>query len=269
MKPLSTLIFACVVVAIGISQPAGAGDACTLIADAQTGKVLAETGSCDQRASPASSFKLALSLMGYDAGILIDAHNPAWPYKDEYKAAMPSWHITTDPTIWLEDSIVWYSQVLTKTLGPEKFQAYVDQFEYGNHDISGDAGRDNGLTNSWLSSSLQISPAEQVAFVRKMLAGKLPVSRQAVEMTKAIMPTFPAENEWTIFGKTGSGFQRGPDGKLDRNRQFGWFIGWATQNKRTVIFARLIRDDEKTEGSAGPRARAQLIDELPGLVGKK
>lgn len=245
---------------------AWAGPACTFIADAKSGEVIYQEGGCASRESPASTFKIALSLMGFDSGILVDAKTPAWPYKDEYRAMMESWKVTTDPTIWIEDSVVWYSQVLTKTMGLEKFRAYMESFGYGNGDISGDPGKDNGLTNAWLNSSLQISPVEEVVFIRRMLAGQLPVSKKALEATIAIMPAFPAADDWTLHGKTGTGVLRGADGKLDRNRQFGWFVGWAEKGERTVVFARLIRDDEKTDDRAGVRVRGQFIDELPKIL---
>ncbi len=259
-------VFAVVFVMALNIQTTQAGSACTIIVEAKSGEVLVQQGACGTRASPASTFKVALSLMGFDAGVLVDAHTPALPYKDEYKAAMESWRVTTDPTTWLEDSIVWYSQVLTKTLGPERFQKHVDGLNYGNRDLAGDAGRNNGLTNAWLSSSLQISPAEQVAFIRQMVAGRLPVSRQAVEQTMAIMPSFPATDDWTVHGKTGSGLQRGADGKLNRDLQFGWFVGWATMGKRTVVFATLVQDSEKIDDRAGIRVRGELIEALPALL---
>jgi beta-lactamase class D len=40
---------------------------CTVLADAG-GKILIEEGACGQRVTPASTFKIALSLMGYDSG---------------------------------------------------------------------------------------------------------------------------------------------------------------------------------------------------------
>ncbi len=45
-------------------------------------------------------------------------------------------------------------------------------------------GKNNGLTNAWLSSSLEISPEEQIAFLQKLAADQLPVSLKAQEMTK-------------------------------------------------------------------------------------
>lgn len=242
---------------------ASAAPACTLITDVQSGEVLVQEGPCGNRVTAASTFKIALSLIGYETRYLKDARTPALPYKDEYRAMMESWKITTDPIIWMEDSVVWYSQVMTQALGLETLQGFVDRFSYGNRDLSG------GLTKAWLSGSLQISPAEQVAFVRKMLTGKLPVSPRAVAETRAIIPTFDAADGWTIWGKTGSGLETGADGKLDPNRQDGWFVGWATRGKQTIVFAYLVRDDVKAEDRAGVRARGQFVDALPKLMAKR
>ncbi|KJW02328.1 penicillin binding transpeptidase domain protein [Rickettsia endosymbiont of Ixodes pacificus] len=87
----------------------------------------------------------------------------------------------------MKTSCVWYSQVITKELGIEKFRDYVTKFDYGNRDISGDKGKNNGLTNAGLSSSLEISPEEQLAFLQKLAENKLPVSVKAQEMTKNIL----------------------------------------------------------------------------------
>ena len=46
---------------------------CTAIADAGTGKILMQQGDCSGRVTPASTFKIAISLMGYDSGFLKDA----------------------------------------------------------------------------------------------------------------------------------------------------------------------------------------------------
>ncbi|MBL8645187.1 MAG: class D beta-lactamase [Rhodospirillaceae bacterium] len=249
-----------------LALPAMAGPGCTIIVDAKSGEVLVQDGPCGTRESPASTFKIALSLMGYDSGALVDARTPARPYKDEYRAMMESWKVTTDPTIWMEDSVVWYSQVLTREMGSEKFADYVARFNYGNGDISGDPGRNNGLTNAWLGSSLLISPAEEVGFIRRMLAGQLGVSKEAIAKTKAIMPSFPADDDWTVYGKTGSGLLRATPDYPKRDRQFGWFVGWATKGSRTIAFAALVRDDEKKDDRAGVRLRGQFIERLPALM---
>ena len=72
---------AATVVAAFFCLPACAHELCTLVADADTGQSLVHSGpACAERVTPASTFKIAISLMGYDAGILQDESRPAWPY---------------------------------------------------------------------------------------------------------------------------------------------------------------------------------------------
>ena len=252
-----------------------AGDAststrnCRLIVDAGTGKVILKQGPSGVRHSPCSTFKIPLALMGFDAGILKDEQTPAWDYLPEYNSNRKEEQARTDPTRWEKVSVVWYSQKLTTLLGKSAFQKYVDQFGYGNRDLSGDPGKDNGLTESWLISSLQISPEEQVAFLQRLLKQKLEVSERAYELTEKIIPQFPAEDGWTVTGKTGSGFQRKEDGTLDRKKHVGWFVGWATKGDRRVVFAELLLDETPHNDYGGPRCREALIQALPGIMRKE
>jgi beta-lactamase class D len=242
-------------------------DTCTVITELDTGRVLKQEGDCERRSSPASTFKIPLSLMGYDAGILREEEKPALPYKPEYKSWNEAWKKTTTPRSWLRDSVLWYSLVLTGELGAERFGRYVDAFDYGNRDVRGDKGKNNGLTRAWLSaSSLQISPIEQIDFLGKLLKRELPVSRKAHDMTLAIMPDFPLPDGWTAYGKTGTGFQPMRDGSFDRSRQFGWFVGWAQKGERKILFTRLIRDERKESSVASFRARDSLLAELPAVL---
>jgi beta-lactamase class D len=64
------------------SAVAHATPSCTAVADAKSSAVLIKEGNWSQCATPASTFKIALSLMGYDAGILIDGHSPALPFRE-------------------------------------------------------------------------------------------------------------------------------------------------------------------------------------------
>ncbi|WP_342362370.1 class D beta-lactamase [Terrarubrum flagellatum] len=252
---------------LGLAGAAVAAPVCTLIADAGSGEILSRSGEqCGTPTSPASTFKVALALMGFDSGVLVDANAPAWPYREDYATWNASWKKTTDPTIWMRDSVVWYSQVLTRTLGAEKFRHYVNKFKYGNRDISGNPGRDDGLTRAWLSSSLKITPEQQIIFLTKLWNRQLPVSSEAVDKTFAVMPRFPLADGWKAYGKTGSGFQEGANGGVDRTKQFGWFIGWAIKGDRSILFARLIKDDGPDESPAGVRARDGMLADLPGLL---
>ena len=70
--------------AFSVSPVAQAATICTAIANAASGTVVLQEGNCVDRVTPASTFKIALSLMGYDAGYLKDQHAPRLPYKQGY-----------------------------------------------------------------------------------------------------------------------------------------------------------------------------------------
>ncbi|CAN7628509.1 class D beta-lactamase [Mesorhizobium amorphae] len=234
---------------------------CTLVEDAVSGETLYRDGVCDQRFSPASTFKVPLALIGYDAGILSDEHTPSWDYRPEFNAVKRD-RKTVDPTIWERDSVLWYSREITSRLGGERFAGYVSKFGYGNMDVSGSAGKNDGLTHSWVNSSLEISPVEQTAFLRRMLAGKMTVSARAHQMAKAIIPSFRA-GDWVVQGKTGSTrLGSGGTGK----RSLGWFVGWAAKDGRRIVFARLVVDDKRTDMPKGLATRAGFLNDLPGLI---
>ncbi|GAB4070282.1 class D beta-lactamase [Ancylobacter sonchi] len=275
MRRRSTLAFsapmlaAVVLAASALALPARAATLCTVLADAATGKVLTQDGpGCEERVTPASTFKIPIALMGYDAGILTDAHAPSWPYKPGYPAWRKEWKADVDPTYWMKESVVWYSQEITRKLGMARFRAYVDGFGYGNRDVSGNTGKKDGLTESWLSTSLALSPKEQLGFLGRMLRGELPVSKRAVEMTGEITRVPTTANGWQVHGKTGMGFARDAKGQPVRGQPYGWFVGWATKDGRSVTFARLDRDAVRQETPTSWRARDAMLAELPGLLDK-
>lgn len=257
---------------IGIALAAASGQAaeahviCTIIADAASQKILLQQGSCEQRVTPASTFKIAISLMGFDAGVLKDEHSPSLPYQNGYVDwGGATWRQAQDPTSWIKYSVVWFSQQVTRSLGMPRFQQYVRDFQYGNVDVSGDNGKDNGLDRAWISSSLKISPLEQVVFLEKIVNRQLPVNQHAFDITGKITEIAGAPDGWTIHAKTGTGFPR-ENGVADESHGYGWFVGWATTDQRTLVFARLIQDEQKGQRPAGLTARDDFMAELPDLL---
>ncbi|MBD8565145.1 class D beta-lactamase [Oxalobacteraceae sp. CFBP 8763] len=244
-------------------QPALAwGDApetldCTLMLDAATGEVLVEEGRCDVRTTPVSIFNIAVSLMGFDAGILQDAHTPALPFKAGYVDWQPSWRATTDPTSWIRNSTVWYAQQVTSRLGERRVQDYVGRFDYGNQDLTG------GVDMAWIASSLQVSPREQAAFLRKVANRELPVSAHAFDMTAQLLRLPTLADGWQVYGKTGTA---SGDGAGDNRRALGWFVGWATKDGRTVVFARQTFGPRDPDRAAGPLLKERFLHALPGRL---
>ncbi len=240
-----------------------AGELCTLIIDAASGDTVLKTGQhCATRVTPASTFKLAISVMGFDSGVLSDAKNPSWPYQVGYPDwAGDAWRRDIDPADWMKVSVFWYSQQVLKQLGQARFEKYVEAFGYGNKDVSAVPVKASSSHGVWVMSSLQISPNEQVSFLRKFVNRQLPVSAHAYEMTATIARQDMHLDGWRIYGKTGTG-SPGQDNRYRADQAYGWYVGWATKGTQTLVFARLIQDEKAQKPNAGVRARDQLLEEL-------
>jgi beta-lactamase class D len=223
-------------------------------------------GECDKRYTPASTFKIAISLMGFDSGILVDETHPTWDFKSGYVDWLERWKQPHNPKLWLANSCVWYSQIITQKLGIKRFTEYTKLLNYGNQDTSGDKGMNNGLTNCWLSSSLSISPQEQINFLNQLVVNKLPVSIDAQEKTKNIMCQETLPSGWELYGKTGNGSQLDADGNKIKDRQVGWFVGFVRKGEKIITFVQLVADEDKQDTYASQRAKAALKDRISNVL---
>ena len=255
------ILFLCSII---LSANLAFADSCFIAKE--NSKVLKTEGDCDKRYAPMSTFKIPLSLMGFDSGILMDEMHPVWPFKEGYVDWRDAWKQNQTPKSWMKESCVWYSQVLTKKLGMKKFQEYVTKFDYGNNDLSGDKEQNNGLTNAWLSSSLKISAIEQIDFLQKMLAGKLPIKPHAIAMTKNILFVEELKNGWKFYSKTGMGSLLNADGTKNPDLYHGWFIGWIEKGDRRIIFSNHIEDDKKEDIGASQRAKLDAKERLTKII---
>jgi len=253
---------------LGIATSARAHTICTVVGDGSSGKILLQQGDCSSRTTPASTFKIAISLMGYDSGYLQDAHAPTLQFHDGYPDwGGAAWKQPTDTTRWIKYSVVWFSQQVTKSLGMERFANYTGKFGFGNADVKGDKRHPDGLTHAWIDSSLKISPLEQVAFLTKLVSRKLPVSGHAFVMTEQVTEVTKLDDGWDIHGKTGTGFPSNADGSDDETHGWGWFVGWARNAGKSLVFARLIQDDGVApKEPVGLRARDAFLSEFPSDI---
>lgn len=196
---------------------------------------------CSQRIAADSTFKIALSLMAFDQQLITQQTVFKWDGKHR---ALPQWNHNQTPHSWLKNSAIWVSQHLTPKLGLSKINQYLNTFHYGNCDFSGHPGKHDGLTHAWLSSSLKISANEQLHFLAALVDETLPISKQAMKNTKHNMRLQSLPNQSILYGKTGSGTTT--NGQHD-----GWFIGFVTQNNKTIIFITNVSYDNQYSKKAG------------------
>ncbi len=230
-----------------------------LLINGMTDEVIAELGpNINKQMSPCSTFKIALSLMGYDAGVLKDETNPIWDFYEGYDDWLEFWRAPQSPLSWMKYSCIWYSKVLSIELGLAKIQNYLISIEYGNQDASVGLVDPGPLDPFWVNSSIKISPKEQVAFIQKMIRAELPLSSHAIQMTKAILFKEKLSAGWKLFGKTGwSGSSITQDGKT---LEHSWFVGWIEKEDSFYPFAYLIRDKKINLDQRIPRVKQLLVE---------
>lgn len=201
----------------------------------------------DHRVAPCSTFKIANALISLETGVVSE------------EDSLRRWDGSAEPfEVWARDqdlgsairySVVWYFQGLAEQVGPERMQALLDRFDYGNRDISA------GQTRFWLNTSLKISPREQLRFLRHLYRLELPVAERHQRYVQKLLVQRSGEG-WELAGKTGSC-------KLDDGSGLGWFVGHVkAADGREVVFATHV---EAPEGATGTAARGVSIDVLRRL----
>ncbi len=246
----------------------------------QGNKIIKTIGKYGDRHAPFSTFKIALALMGFNEKILETKDSPKWAFKKEYEEKFKTnpifddytpelgnqrhWTQDHTPATFMKYSVVWFSHKITEILGEQKFQEYVSKLNYGNKDVSGTPGKNDSLLNSWLGTSLKISPRDQVDFLESLLANELPLSQEAQEKTKEIMNREEDWKGWRVYGKTGGG-----KGKT------GWFVGWIEkEGNQPIIFAQYLNLDDpnfnkeglSTQGSIGLIAKEVIKREILNIL---
>lgn len=243
-------------------------DGCFLLYNMQTGKFDKVIGEerCQKRFPACSTFKVALSVMAFDAGVLRDSEQVLkWDGQretglDQREVLYQDHNART----WLIHSVVWFSKRLTAMLGEEKIKKYLHDLHYGNEDISA------GISGAWLvppdstGPALRISAYEQAGFMTALWSGQLPVSPQAMAFTRENTYLEPSPKGSQLSGKTGSGFY-----KNDKRTRLGWFIGHVAAGGQEYIvvtnFTDLVPTDGSTYGGVTARAITKKVLEDQGL----
>jgi len=215
-------------------------------------------GNCEIRHAPCSTFKIAISLIGYDSGFLIDENEPLINYREGYVDTLDSWRKPQTPISWIKNSCIWYSQIILRNIGIEKFFQYLNLFNYGNA-ISDTLDKKNAIYDSWISSSLKISPREQIFFLKNFLENKFNLPNKSIVNTKNILHVADLENSWKLYGKTGS---CDIESQESQPIQSVWFVGWIEKNNRKIIFADYLEELESKDYYVSKSAKEDLLDNI-------
>lgn len=182
---------------------------------------------CTARSSPASTFKIVSSIVALESGVAPDPGlQIPW---DGQTRSFANWNHDMDMREAFAVSCLPYYQELVRRIGRERFAAPFARLDYGNGAMG------PTLDAFWLDGSLVISPVEQVAFLRRLEEGRLPITSRTRELVREVMIR-ERRGDAVLRGKTGWAMA----GTADER---GWFVGYVTHDDREVTYVavRLIR----------------------------
>ena len=202
---------------------------------------------CSVRTTPCSTFKVLNSLIALETGV---ATGPDFSLPwDGTRYPIEPWNHDQTLRSAISVSCLWYFQALAKRVDLERYQQILPKVGYGNGDVSG------GVTEFWLQSSLTISPDEQVEFLRRLHAHKLPFSDKNMDAVLDMLTL--SQTGKTIFrGKTGTagvGFE---------TATLGWFVGSVSTPSGDHIFATRITGGENPSGRTARKIAESILSTL-------
>jgi beta-lactamase class D len=164
---------------------------------------------CSRRMSPASTFKVFLSLAALESNVALDENLMiAW---NKIPTGKPEWDKDMTMREALKVSSEPYFKELAKKMGAVEMQKWLDTIRYGNKRIGQD------IESCWVNDTLLITPDEQVGFMKKLYFDKLPMSQSSQRIVRnMLLQEETAEHK--LYFKTGT--------KLNGNRSLVWLVGF-------------------------------------------
>ncbi len=174
-----------------------------------------------KRFTPASTFKIANSLIGLDTGAVKNV-DEVLPYGGKPQR-IKEWERDMGLREAIKMSNVPIYQELARRIGIERMREGVKKLGYGNMEIG------NVVDRFWLEGPLAISAVEQAEFLHRLVNGSLPISPDAVRAVKEIT-LLEKTDTYELHAKTG--WFVGPTPP-----EIGWWVGWIVKENKVCPFA--------------------------------
>lgn len=174
----------------------------------------------EKRFIPASTFKIANSLIGLSTGAVTSV-DEVLPYGGRPQP-FQSWEQDMGLRDAIKVSNVPVYQELARRIGLDRMRENLFSIPYGNAE-TGDE-----VDTFWLKGPLQISAMEQAIFLARLAQDDLPFSNEVQQSVREIV-RMDEENGRVLYGKTGWTTTPDPD--------IGWWVGWVVKNGHIFSFA--------------------------------
>ncbi|MBN1187259.1 MAG: class D beta-lactamase [Bacteroidales bacterium] len=199
---------------------------------------------CDTGYIPASTFKIPNSLIALEEGVIQDTNQiikwdgHEWPNKP--------WNQDQTLKTSMKFSCIWVYIGIAEQVGIEKYQDYVNSFDYGNKNLTGPP------TRFWLAGLFRISANQQIDFLRKFYNYELPrIPRQSIDIVKDIIVIEQTDN-YKLSGKTGGGI-------LTETDHIMWLVGYIEKDSKPHFYAMNFKTNDFNKTS---QARYEITKDI-------
>jgi beta-lactamase class D len=192
-----------------------------VVRDVSAGKTIVHDRDRAERGYlPASTFKIPASLIALETGVVQDADKDVLKW-DGVQWIVPACNADQTLATALVRSCVPIFAALGKRIGEKRLNAYLADFDYGNHDAT-------GFYPYWLEGNLRISALEQIAFLDRLRRDALPISSRHMQTVRDILVIEEGPG-YVMRAKTGWATSPEPE--------IGWIVGWVERGDNTYLFA--------------------------------
>ncbi|KZL51516.1 MULTISPECIES: class D beta-lactamase [Cyanophyceae] len=226
-------------------------DGAIIIYDWQNDRIFEHNPQRNQRAFlPASTFKILNSLIALETGVITDEIAVlTW---DGIPRTLTEWNRDLNMKEAFKVSAVWFYQVLARRIGYERMQEWVAKAGYGNQKI----GNKDDIDTFWLAGEVQITPQQQIDFLRRLYDNELPFSERSLAIVKDIM-VMEQTPDYTIRAKTG---WLGFNDKV--TPQIGWYVGYLEKGNNVYFFSTNIDIRQQQDGAARIQLTRRCLQQL-------
>src|SRR3954452_18300135 len=227
-----------------LAPPALGPGECVVVAPLHGPEAVFGGDECARRTLPASTFKVPHALIALQTHVVSGTSVIKW---DGVRRDFRRWDADQTLESSLKRSVVWVYQRFAAAIGRERELEHLRAFRYGSATFAGD------VTSFWLNGDLQISPNEQVVFLRRMFTYDLPVDRAHIDTVKRdlTMPPGKLENaagvhEFPLRWPADTIVRvKSGNGTVDGER-VSWLVGQLEAGGRQYVFASRARSATRT-----------------------
>jgi beta-lactamase class D len=184
------------------------------------GPIVIDANRAAMRMVPASTFKIANSLIALETGAVKD-ENEVIPFGGRPQM-VKAWERDMALREAITASNVPVFQEIARRVGLAAYRTWLAKLDYGNRQTG------SVVDQFWLRGPLEISAIEQARFASLLGQVALPVSARSQTIVRSMLRVESAKGQ-TLFGKTGWW--------VSEHQKIGWWTGWVETTSGNLGFS--------------------------------